>query len=173
MVNDHLNFSEQVALLYHNNGRVTWRIFPQEEIKNPKLSAGMITFLRPKKIELSFALIDMLKLGDARAYDGITTGQPVSKDSIAFTFSNANMLFLECKQINGMYLNGKQSNIICVIPVAADLYGSITANLYHPIIATYRENFAKELTFRIHDENDNDLPCKQALIRFTINGKHL
>ena len=157
-VNDHLNVDEQVVNVYHNNGRVTWQVKTNTKTTNVQLSAG---------------LIDMFKLGGAKTYDGITTGQPVNKDSIKFTYSNARTLFLECKQIEDTYLNDLPTKTLLVVPVAIDLDGSITANLQHPVTVTYRNNFVKELRFRVHDEHGNELPLKQVLLRFTINDECL
>jgi len=62
LVNEHLNADGQVALLYYNNGRVTWRVFPKvKPPTNSKISAGMVNFLRPSKIELSAGLKELLK----------------------------------------------------------------------------------------------------------------
>jgi len=91
LIDKHLNSNdEQVALLYHNNGRVSWRVFPNTETSDISLSPG---------------LLDILKLRDAKIHNGIITGQPINKASITFTFSDANMIFLTCDQIDDTYVN--------------------------------------------------------------------
>ena len=59
-INDHLNLAHQVAMLYHNNGRVTWRLFPKQVL------AGMAENLWPSNIKLSPGLINMFKLENAQ-----------------------------------------------------------------------------------------------------------
>jgi len=110
LVNQHLNANDQVANLYHNNGRVTWRVFPKvKPPTNSKISAGMVDFLRPSKIKLAAGLKELLNLAAAQEHGGIITGQPVDKSSINFTFSHASMVFLVCDQADDTYINEKPS----------------------------------------------------------------
>ena len=62
-ISDALNQNnEQVVNLYHNNGRVTWRIFSPPKPTNPKISSGMIAFLRSHSIKLSYNIIQPLQI---------------------------------------------------------------------------------------------------------------
>jgi len=54
LVNKHLNSNdEQVAMVYHKNGRVSWCVFSDTETSNISLSPG---------------LLDMLEIGAAKTY---------------------------------------------------------------------------------------------------------
>jgi len=46
LVNKHLNSTdEQVAMLYHNNGRVSWLVFSNTKTSNIYLSQGLLDML--------------------------------------------------------------------------------------------------------------------------------
>ena len=167
LVNKHLNSDDQVALLYHNNGRVTWRVVPPKTPSNPKISTGMVNFLRPSNIELSTGLKELLNLKGAQEYDGTTTGQPIDKSSINFTFSDATMVFLTCDQIDDTYVNDLSSKAIAVIPLDT---GALTLTLTAPTSIVFKENYAeRKLNFKLRDKDDNELPVKQMLAHLTIN----
>jgi len=178
LVNEHLNSDAQVALLYHNNGRVTWRVFPPKPPTNSKISAGMVDFLRPSKIKLSAGLKELLNLTTAQEHDGVitgqpvdaagtTTGQPVDESSINFAFSRASMVFLACDQVDDTYVNDKPSKAIAVIPVATAINGTLT--LSSPTSAVFTENYDRKLSFHLTDKRGNELPVKQMLAYLTIN----
>ena len=133
--------------------------------KNVKMSNGLSKILKSENPD------DKWEHGSGLKKQINRVGQPLNKDSITFTFSNVHTLFLECQKINDTYINCLQTKILCAISVAKSLDGSVTANLQHPVIAAYRNNFVKELTFGVHDEHGNGLQIKKALLRFTINGE--
>ena len=167
LVNKHLNSDDQVALLYHNNGRVTWRVVPPKTPSNPKISTGMVNFLRPSNIELSTGLKELLNLNLTQEYNGILTGQPIDKSSINFTFSDATMVFLTCDQIDDTYVNDLSSKTIAVIPLDT---GALTLTLTAPTPIVFKENYAeRKLNFKLRDKDDNELPVKQMLAHLTIN----
>jgi len=140
LVNEHLNADGQVALLYYNNGRVTWRVFPKvKPPTNSKISAGMVNFLRPSKIELSAGLKELLN-------------------------------FLACDQADDTYVNEKPTKTIAVIPiVSATPTGNKVAKRNPSHRFADRENYDRKLNFRLQDENSNELPVKQMIAHFTIN----
>jgi len=167
LVNQHLNSDNQVALLNHNSGRVTWRVFPPNPPTNPKISNGMVNFLRPSKIELSKGLKELLNLEGAQEHDGTTTGQPIVKSSIKFSFSNAAIVFFTCDQIDDTYVNNQPSKAIAVISLATAINGVLT--LTSPTSAVFTENYDRKLNFKLQDKNGNELPVKQMLAHLTIN----
>jgi len=71
-------------------------------------------------------LLYILKLGSAKTYDGIATGQAISKASITFTFSDAN---LTCDQIDEAYVNHKATKTLAITPVAAATNGTLKTTL--------------------------------------------
>ena len=172
LVNEHLNGDhEQVALLYHNNDRVTWHVF-----ENKLESGDMINLNRPVNIALSEGLKDLLKLKGAKTYDGITTGEPIEKSSI--TFSHASTIFFTCDEAEEATLlnHNKMIKAITAIPVNVGFDGSITANLTHPASITsitFKNNYTNHLTFHITDEKGNNLPIKRFFCRLTINNERL
>lgn len=157
LVNKHLNVKEQVALLYYNNGRVTFKIYPNVKTTNINLSDG---------------IKELLKLTTTETFDGITTGQPVDKASIQFTFSDALTIFLTCDECDKQTLvNSKKTSVITALPVAAALDGSFTASLTHPAFVTFKDNYTNHFTFRMQDKDANNLPVKEVLIRLSINER--
>ena len=152
-VNEYLNVDEQVASLYYNNGRVTWRVYPNTKTTN---------------VTLNLTLVDMLNLATAKVdKDGIQTGQPIDKSSITFTFSDARVLFLTCDQIDDTVGNDNRvAKNITAIPL---IDGSFTTTLNHPTVSTFHNNYSRELTFHTQDLNGNDLPMQNLLARLTIN----
>ena len=160
-ISDVLNVGDmQVVLMKHENGRVTWRVFQSHASKqNPT---------RPYNIKLSSDILKLLKLDGINQPNkfGTMIGNPIDKDSIKFAFSNARMLFLDCREIDWTYVDGREAKTLLVVPVAVGLDESITADLQNPAVVKYHNNYSKELTFRVHDEHGNDLPLKRALLRF-------
>ncbi len=154
LVNTYLNAKGQVALLYHNNGRVTFRVYPNVGIHNIKLDEGLAEMLGLKKLD---------------KYEGVNTGEPVNESSIHFTYSNARLISLACRQIDNTYLNNDEAKVLCVMPVSVGSDGAVTANLLHPTIAAFHDNFCHDLTFQVQDERGNNLPINQLVIRLTIN----
>lgn len=156
LVNEHLNADEQVALLYHNNSRVTFRIYPDTKTSN---------------ITLPDALKKMLRLPEKLSYEpGIHTGTPVNKASIHFAFSDALTVFLTCKECHEQTLvNDKLTKAITAIPVFAALDGSLTAS--HPASVAFKGNYTNHFTFCIQDASGNNLPVKNVFIRLSINER--
>ena len=153
LVNLHLNVDEQVALLYHNNNRVTWRLFPNVKTTNIKLSKG---------------LIDVLKL---KSIAGTQTGEPVDLTSISFTFSDTSNIFITCDEIDdNIYFNNKKVKAITATPVVLK-NGAITVKYPQPTVK-FHSDFM-QLKFRIQDDKGIDLPIKRLLLRLTINDKCL
>ena len=171
-ISDALNQNnEQVVNLYHNNGRVTWRIFPPPKPTNPKISSGMMTFLRPNNIKLSDDIVKLFKLENVQPdKHGIMTGALVDKSSISFCFSNASTVFLTCDECDKTTLvNNQKTNAIVAMPVATAMDGSITASL--PASLTFSNNYSNQLNFHIQDELGNDLVAQKVFFRFTINER--
>ena len=161
-INDRLN---QVATLYYNNEnrQVTWRI-ATKQAGEAKLS----------DIKLSPGLIDMLKLKKADNLFFHMVSEPIDKSSINFCFSNASTLFLDCREIDDTYVDGKETKTLGAVPVNSTFYSSFfTLDLQHPVVAAYHNNYLKELNFRVVDEHGNNLPLKQALLRFIINDERI
>lgn len=153
LVAKHLNVDEQVALLYYNNGRVTWRSYPDVKTTNVTLDA---------------TLKHMLGLKDAQADQyGIQIGKPVKKSSINFAFSTATMLFFSCDQIDNTFVNNVSTKTITAIPDS--LNGSFTANLNTPITSPFHNNYLKKLNFKCCDQHGSTLPVKQFFARIAIN----
>jgi len=46
LISKHLNTDEQVAMLYYNNGRVIWKVFPYTTTSNIHLSPGLLNILK-------------------------------------------------------------------------------------------------------------------------------
>jgi len=155
--------NKQVVQLYHNNERVTWRIFPK-----PKLSAGMI----PSNIKLSYNIIKLFKLENVK-YDehGIMTGAPVDKSSISFCFSNAFTILFTCDECDKTTLvNNQKTNAIVAMPAVTAIDGSITASL--PASLSFNNNHSNQLNFHIQDEHKNNLVVRKVFCRLLINNKH-
>ena len=203
--------NEQVVNLYHNNGRITWRIFPsstpkksnledqikvvQHELKNAqdpkekqklkarlkeleqkhkvtsKMSSGMVSWLKPSNIKLSYDIIKLFKLENVQPdKQGIMTGEPVDKSSISFCFSNAFTIFFTCDECDKTTLvNNQKTNAIVAMPVITAMDGSITASL--PASLTFSDNYSNQLNFHIQDELGNDLVAQKVFFRFTINER--
>ena len=175
-ISDALNLDgEQVINLYHNNGRVTWRVFPSPKPTNPKVSGGMVAFLRPHNIQLSTEIAKLFKLDGAQlSKDGIMTGEPVNKASISFCFSDASTLFFTCDECDMTTLvNNQLTKAFTAMPVAAAIDGSLTASLNQPAILTFSNNYKNRLTFRIQDELGNTLKPQRVFSRLKINDKRL
>ncbi len=171
-ISDLLNVNnEQVINLYHNNGRVTWRVFPPPKPTNPKLSAGMMAFLRPHNIKLSEDIIKLFKLENVQPdKNGIMTGAPVDKSSISFCFSNASTVFLTCDECDKTTIvNNQKTNAIVAMPVATAMDGSITASL--PASLTFTDNYSNRLNFHIQDELGNDLVVQKVFLSVIINER--
>ena len=171
-ISDALNKNdEQIVNLYHNNGRVTWRVFPPPKPKNPKISSGMMAFLRPHDIKLSDDIIKLFKLENVQPDKfGIIEGAPVDKSSISFCFSNASTVFLTCDECDETTLvNNQKTNAIVAMPVATAMDGSITASL--PASLTFRDNYSNQLNFHIQDELGNNLVVQRVFFRFEINER--
>lgn len=157
LVNEYLNVKNQVAMLYYNNGRITWRLFPSSHTTN---------------VELSPSLIDMFKLGVAKTYDGMTTGQPVEESSINFTFSDASTVFFTCDECKEETLvNSVKTRAITAMPVYANLDGSLMTT--QSASTTFKDNWTNKFNFRIQDENGNNLAVKRVFCRLTINDERL
>ena len=165
--------NEQVVNLDHKNGRVTWRVFAPPKPTKPKLSAGMIAFLRPHNIKLSDDIIKLFKLDGAQADTyGIMTGKTVDKSSISFCFSNVSTVFLTCDECDKTTLiNNQKTNAIVAMPVIAAMDGSITASL--PATLTFSNNYSNQLNFHIQDELGNDLVVQKVFLSVIINDKRL
>lgn len=169
LVNEHLNDGDQVAVLYHNNGRVTFRVFPDKKPTNPKLSAGMIKFLRPSKITLSEGIIDMLGLKNAKFdSDGIMIGDPVDESSIHFTFSDTQIVLFTCAECKEeTHFNDKKTKALTAVPVTMTLDGTLSATGTPPSIA-FENNYSNCFTFKLEDDEGNTLPAKQFFARLEI-----
>ena len=162
---------EQIVKLDHNNGRVTWRVFPPSKPTNPKLSARMIAFLRPHNIKLSDDIIKLFKLENAQPEKGIMTGAPIKKASIAFCFSNVSTLFFTCDECDKKTIvNNQKTNAIVAMPVTAGMDGSLTATLTQPATLTFSNNFTNRLNFHVQDEHGNNLITQKVFCRLTINN---
>ena len=171
-ISDALNVNnEQVVNLYHNNGRVTWRVFPPAKPTNPKISAGMVAFLRPHNIKLSNDIIKLFKLENVQPDKyGIMEGAPVDKSSISFCFSDASTVFFTCDECDKTTLvNNRKTNAIVAMPVTAAMDGSITASL--PASLTFSDNYSNQLNFHIQDELGDDLVAQKVFCRLTINER--
>ena len=166
---------EQVINLYHNDRRVTWRVFPPPKPTNPKLSAGMIAFSRPHNIKLSDDIIKLFKLDDVQPDKyGIMTGAIVEKSSISFCFSNASTIFFTCDQCDkNTLVNNTKTKTITAIPVAAGIDGSLTAALTHPATLTFSNNHKNRLTFHVKDEHGNNLITQKVFCRLSINDERI
>ena len=175
-ITDALNFNdEQVITIQHNNGRVTWRIYPPPKSANPKLSSGMITFLRPHNIKLSDDIIKLFKLDGVQPDKyGIMIGAIVEKSSISFCFSNASTIFFTCDQCDkNTLVNNTKTKTITAIPVAAGIDGSLTAALTHPATLTFSNNYKNRLTFHVKDEHGNNLITQKIFCRLSINDERI
>ena len=173
IVDDVLNANdEQVVNLYHNNGRVTWRIYPAQKPDNPKISSGMVAFLRPSNIKLSDEIVTLFKLKDAQAdKNGIITGEPVDKSSLSFCFSDASTIFFTCDQCDEITLvNNNKTRTITDLPVAAGINGCLTAGA---ATTSFHSNLTNRFTFHIQDELANNLPIERLFCRLKINDKRL
>ena len=173
LVNDVLNANDdQIVDLYHNNGRVTWRIYPQQKPDNPKISSGMTAFLRPSNIKLSDEIVTLFKLKGAQAdKHGIITGEPVDKSSLSFCFSDASTIFFTCDQCDETTLvNNNETRTITALPVAAGIDGCLTANAGS---ANFHNNLTNRFTFHIRDERCNNLLVKRFFCRLTIKDQRL
>ena len=210
-ISDALNLNnEQVVNLYHNNGRITWRVFPpsiskksnleeqikvvQHEFKNAqdpqekqelkarlkeleqkhkvtsKMSSGMVSWLKPSNIKLSYNIIKLFKLENVQPdKHGIMTGEPVDKSSISFCFSNAFTIFFTCDECDQTTLvNNQKTKAIVAMPAVTAMDGSITASL--PASLTFSDNYSNQLNFHIQDEHGNDLVVRRVFCRLTINS---
>jgi len=164
--------NEQVVNLYHNNGRVTWQVLPPPKTKKPKLSTGMIAFLRPHNIKLSDEVVNLFKLDGVQADTyGIMTGKPVDKSSISFCFSNASTIVFTCDECDKKTIvNNQKTNAIVAMPVTVDMDGSLTATLAQPATLTFSNNFTNRLNFHVQDEHGNNLITKRFFCRLKINN---
>ena len=164
--------NEQVVKLDHTNEKVTWQVFsPPKPIKS-KLSTGMMAFLRPRNIKLSYNIIKLFKLENVK-YDehGIMTGAPVDKSSISFCFSNAFTIFFTCDECDKTTLvNNQKTNAIVAMPAVTAMDGSITASL--PASLSFSNNYSNQLNFHIQDEHKNNLVVRKVFCRLLINNKH-
>ena len=166
LVDEHLNIDKQAALLYHNNGRVNWRVVPKT--RPPASLETNVKFVGPSKIELSAGLKELLKLKGVPEDNGLIVGQPIDKSSINFTFSDATMVFLTCDQIDDTYVNDRSSKAIAVMPLDTPITGALT--LTSPTSTVFKENYAeRKLNFKLRDKDGNELPVKQMLAHLTIN----
>ena len=173
VVNDALNANgEQIVNLYHNNGRVTWQIYPTQKPDNPKISSGMTAFLRPSNIKLSDEIATLFKLKDAQAdKNGIITGEPVDKSSLSFCFSDASTIFFTCDQCDETTLvNNNETRTITALPVAAGINGCLTAGA---ATTSFHSNLTNRFTFHIQGERGNNLPIKRLFCRLIINDERL
>ena len=90
---------EQVVNHYHNNRRVTWRVYPDTTLSNDFLNTRKLESLRETDIKLSDDIVKLFKLEGIKPDKyGIMTGAPFQKSSISFFFSNASTVFLTCDQ---------------------------------------------------------------------------
>ena len=160
--------NEQVVKLDHTNEKVTWQVFsPPKPIKS-KLSTGMMAFLRPSNIKLSYNIIKLFKLENVK-YDehGIMTGAPVDKSSISFCFSNAFTIFFTCDECDKTTLvNNQKTNAIVAMPAVTAMDGSITASL--PASLSFNNNHSNQLNFHIQDKHKNNLVVRKVFCRLTI-----
>ena len=173
LVNDVLNANDdQIVDLYHNNGRVTWRIYPQQKPDNPKISSGMTAFLRPSNIKLSDEIVTLFKLKGAQAdKHGIITGEPVDKSSLSFCFSDASTIFFTCDQCDETTLvKNNKTKTITALPVAAGIDGCLTAGA---ATTSFHSNLTNRFTFHIQDERGNNLPIKRLFCQLEINEQRL
>ena len=158
-VNEHPNVTHQVALLYHNNGRVTWKI-STKQADEAKLS----------DIRLSSGLIDMLKLEKIDKDFFHMVSEPIDKSSINFCFSNASTIFFTCDECDKTTLvNNKKTNAVVAMPVVAGIDGAIKASL--PASLTFSDNYTNQLNFHIQDEYGNNLLADKVFVRLTINER--
>ena len=144
--------NDPVASLIFKNGYVALKIKENTQINNLSLNEKMAHILHFPP-----------------GSNGPST-EPVNLNS---SFNNTKTLSLECTQIDDIYLNGKPAKTLKIMPVVVELDGSVTANLQHPAVTKYHNNFLKKLTFRVRDEHGNDLPLKAVLLHLIINDKRL
>ena len=175
-ISDAINLNDdQVCSLYHNNGRVTWCVFPIPKLENPKLSVGMTAFLRPHNIKLSDDILKLLKLENVQPDKyGKITGAPVDKSTIRFCFSNTSTIFFMCDECNDTTIvNDRKTNAITAMPVATAMDGSLTASLAQAATLTFSNNWKNRLSFYVRDEEGNDLPTQKIFCRLIINDERL
>ena len=166
IANDALNIDgENGVSLSHNKGRVTWQIFPPKQPLNPKLSTGMIQYLKPTQIKLSSEILELFKLKNAKADNqGIMTGETIEKSSMSFCFSDASVIFLTCDECDKTtQVNNTKTKTITAMSVSAGLDDSITADLTHTTTISFKNNYTNQLNFHIQDKNENDLSIKRVL----------
>ena len=171
-ISDAINLNDdQVCSLYHNNGRVTWRVFPLPKPENPKLSAGIMDFLRPYNIKLSDDIVKLFKLENVQPDKyGIMTGAPVDKSVIRFCFSDTSTVFFTCNECNETtVVNDRKTNAITAMPVATAMDGSLTASLAQAATLTFSDNWKNRLSFHVRDEEGNDLPTQKVFCGLKIN----
>ena len=149
----HINADEQVALLYHNNSRVTWKLYDN---------------VKTTEVFLSDGLMKQLNIENAKNLEtGEVKGSPINKEDITFTFFFPTKICINCLEIEPTRLNNRDSRSLHILPGVKDSTLAASWNDNYPAVK-FRNNYVKELNFEITDENGVKLPIKHFLLALQI-----
>ena len=136
-------------LLYYNDNRVTQRFYKNTPFTDIKWDSN-IEKLMGLNGAAERTVID----------SSIFTGRPINKETIKFQYFNSNYLYITCNELD--------FDDQTIAAVKMDQLEGKTWNYPQP--RRFFEGIrSKKLNFKIKDEDGNDLPISEILLRVTIN----
>jgi hypothetical protein len=148
--------TKNIANLYHNNSRVTLNLIADQAVHNLKLCDELVNIMRLPKLE---------------KYEGITPGEVVDVSSIKLTFSDTDLLYLKCKELDESKIleNSTHSNLMTIIPLEYLTHNNKLIKfrdvqpLFHPLT---ERKMIYDLHFTIEDPQGSKLPFHKCV--FTV-----